>query len=1315
MTDAPTPGTVVLHRPARRWPRPVPTDELIVQPPPAAAAGEGMSLWMQLLFPLVTGLGSVTFVLLNPSGIFIAIAVVVVLASIGLGFGMYWQQRSGARRRAQREAERYLTYLEELAERAETTARLQDEADHFVHPGPVGLWAVVCDRTRVWERRPEDPDFASTRLGLGDVPLATPMRLAEDAGPLTDRDAALVAACRRLIDGWSTVPAQPISVDLRSRPSISLIGPRPATRAIARAMVMELATFCAARDLRLVVCRPAEAGEHWELVKWLPHARGGDGRMLIGDQEVLRRIADDLERRRDDARRRSGAAAEGAAAEEPQAHLLVVLDGFAADSPLARLDVVAELAQHGRELGTSTVFLVETQRDEPTAVDVRVHVRPDGTFDATDASGGSRSGLADPMDTTMAEAIARRLAGLRLDERDRRQTLAQTCRLADLIDLDRPETGRGARPRSERELLRAPLGISAQGEPVVLDLKEPALGGIGPHGLVVGATGSGKSELLRTLTVGLVATHPPEQLSLVLVDFKGGATFAGMADLPHVAGMITNLQADLALVDRMRDALYGEQLRRQELLRRAGNLDSIRDYQRRFAERAGLEPLPYLLVIVDEFGELLTSRPDFIDLFVAIGRVGRSLGMHLLLATQRLDEGRLRGLESHLSYRIALRVFSATESRAVIGSVDAYTLPPVPGSAYLKVDAAAPLRFRVASVSTPHAPPPPPPVRTRIEAFSAEAGPPSGAGAEPSGHRGPTTVQVMVDRLRQGATSRVHQVWLPPLEPVLTLDHLLGPITEDGRRGLTASEWPGRGRLLVPIGMVDRPTEQAKDVLTLDFAGGMGHLAVVGAPQTGKSTLLRTLVCALALTHTPAEVQCYAIDFGGGGLQVLQELPHVGTVCGRFDHERSRRVVSELRTLLDHRERLFREAGVDSAQGLRALRATGGLPDEAYGDVFLVIDNWAGVRQEFEDLEPVILDLAARGLGYGVHLVVTANRWMDIRSNLRDNISGRLELRLNDPNDSEVERRLAASVPAGVPGRGLTPDRRFFQAALPRIDGRAVLEGQQAALEDLVRRAARAWTGPGAPPARVLPRRLLFTDLPAPGEDLEAGVPIGVGEPDLAPVYLDLESGDPHFLVFGDGESGKTTLLRTYLAGLAARSTRDRVAIVVIDYRRGLLEAVPQSLLHAYAPAAAAAMEAVNQVARTLAARMPGGDLSAADLRRRAWWTGPELLVVVDDLDLVVTPSSNPLLPLLDLLAQGHDLGFHLLAARRAAGTARAMFEPVLQRLVDLGTPGLLLSGDRHEGPLLGGQAPTAQPPGRGILVRRHHPPRLVQIAWSPG
>ena len=852
-------------------------------------------------------------------------------------------------------------------------------------------------------------------------------------------------------------------------------------------------------------------------------------------------------------------------------------------------------------------------------------------------------------------------------------------------------------PRAARDVLRVPIGVGAGGEPLHLDLKESAQGGMGPHGLVVGATGSGKSELLRTLVTALAVTHPPEELSFVLVDFKGGATFAGMAALPHVAGMITNLEDDLAMVDRMQASLEGELRRRQELLRAAGNLASVRDHRARRLAGADLEPLPALVVIVDEFAELLSSRPEFIDLFVAIGRLGRSLGMHLLLASQRLDEGRLRGLESHLSYRIGLRTFSAAESRTVLGVPAAYSLPPEPGGGYLKVDTTVFERFRAALVSGPYEAP---------EGAAPVLEPLPGAVV-------PTTMDVVVGRLRH-AGKPAHQVWLPPLDAAYTLDQVLPGLDVTGDRGLVATGWPAVGRLAVPLGLVDRPEDQARSVLVADLSGAEGNLAIVGAPQSGKSTLLRTLVASLALTHAPSEVQVYGVDYGGGTLGALEGLPHVGTVASRLDPERVRRVIGEVEAILTAREELFRSRNIDSTATFRALRSSGALADQPLGDVFLVIDNWPALRSAFEDLDPVVVDIASRGLGYGVHVVVTAGRWMEIRSNLKDSLGGRLELRLTDPADSVVDRRTAVNVPVGVPGRGITKDRLHFQAVLPRIDGVPGAGDLGPAVAALVDRVRDEWPGEPAPPVRVLPTHLAASELPDPAADTEPGIPIGIGETDLAPVRLDLAGGDPHLLVLGDGESGKTTLLRTFLTQLCARTTPAETRVVVVDYRRTLLEVVPSEHLLAYTGAVPAATDAIAKLRHNLVERLPGADLSPQQLRDRSWWSGPELYVVVDDYDLVVTASGNPLAPLLDLLAQGRDLGLHLVIARRVAGSSRALFEPVLQRVKELGSPGILLSGDRQEGPLLGPYRASEQPPGRGLLVRRKQAGTLVQIADTP-
>lgn len=845
------------------------------------------------------------------------------------------------------------------------------------------------------------------------------------------------------------------------------------------------------------------------------------------------------------------------------------------------------------------------------------------------------------------------------------------------------------RQRSPRDTLRAQLGVAADAETVSLDLKEAADGGMGPHGLVIGATGSGKSELLRTLVTALAITHSPEDLSFVLVDFKGGATFAGMAPMPHVAGLITNLEDDLALVDRMRDALMGEQRRRQELLRAAGNLASIGDYQALRTAGTDLEPLPALLVIVDEFAELLSAKPDFIDLFVSIGRLGRSLGIHLLLSSQRLEEGRLRGLESHIRYRIGLRTFSAQESRTVLGAPDAYELPSEPGVGYLKVDTTTFTRFKAALVSTPYVSP----------------------SHDVADRR--TVLDVVVDRLA-AAADPVHQVWLPPLKAVVTLDQLLPELVVEPDRGLVAGGWPGIGQLAAPIGVVDRPEEQKQSLLVVSAGGAAGNLAVVGAPQTGKSTLLWTFVAAFALTHTPAEAQFYCIDYGGGGLATLEALPHVGAVATRLEPDKVRRMVAEVVGVLAQREALFRERGIDSVASMRALRHADNLPEERLGDVFLMVDNWLALRQAFEDLEPSVLDLAARGLGYGIHVVVTANRWIDIRANLRDSLRGRFELRLADPAESVIDRRAGANVAADVPGRGLVAEKLHFQAAVPRVDGKAEATDLQASLEELVAKVASSWPGPTAAPVRLLPPVMNRDQLPQAGDDSRPGVPIALVETDLSPFYLDLEAGDPHFLVFGDGESGKTNLLRTFVAGLCARRSHEEVRVEIIDYRRTLLDIVEPDHLGFYAGAAPAATEGVRMLREVLAKRLPGADVSTGQLRERSWWSGPEHYLVVDDYDLVAGASANPLSPLVEFLAQGRDLGFHLILARRVAGAQRALLEPILLRAKELGSAGLILSGDRAEGPLLSGCRAAALPPGRGLLVRRKDEPVLVQVAWTP-
>jgi S-DNA-T family DNA segregation ATPase FtsK/SpoIIIE len=844
---------------------------------------------------------------------------------------------------------------------------------------------------------------------------------------------------------------------------------------------------------------------------------------------------------------------------------------------------------------------------------------------------------------------------------------------------------------------------------------------MGPHGLVIGATGSGKSELLRTLVTGLAVTHSSEILNMALIDFKGGATFAGMTDLPHVSAVITNLADELTLVDRMGDALRGEMVRRQELLRAAGNYAAVKDYEKARLGGAPLAPLPSLLIIIDEFSELLSSRPEFIDLFVMIGRLGRSLAIHMLFASQNLDEGRIRGLETNLSYRIALRTFSSAASRAVIGVPDAYELPPTPGAGYLRVDTSTLVRFKSAYVSGPlpqqrFDSTQPAPFRFRPMPFTlAPVVTPSSepvvapAPAAPAEGGDQTVMDVMLGRLT-GKGPSAYQIWLPPLGDPSTLDQMLAGLAETEPRGYTLPGWAGLGRLIVPVAVVDKPFEQKRDLLWADLSGSAGHAVVVGGPQSGKSTLLRTLISAFALTHTPQEAQFFLLDFGGGSLSTLSGLPHVSGAAGRLDTERCRRIIAELTGLLADRERLFAENGIDSMAAFRRnpLPLTDG---RRFGDVFLVVDGWITLRQEYEELEEQIGLIAARGLGYGLHVILSANRWLELRTALRDLIGTQFELRLGEPADSAIDRRAATSVPVGRPGRGLTSDKLQFLTALPRVDGRSSIEDLPVGVTDMVKRVEAGWRGERAPQLRLLPRLLPAAALPPPVEG-DHRVPIGVAESDLQPVYVDLDT-EAHFLAFGDTESGKTGLLRLLAAGICARYTPMQAAILVVDYRRSLLGAVKPEHLLEYCGTEQALVNAVGQAEAALRNRIPGPDVTPEQLRDRSWWKGPELFVLADDYDLVVTQSGSPLAPLAPFLPPAKDIGLHMILARRAAGASRAMFEPVLQRLRDLAAPGIVLSGSPDEGPLLGVVKPSTQPAGRGKLVSRRTGMELVQLAHS--
>jgi S-DNA-T family DNA segregation ATPase FtsK/SpoIIIE len=631
-------------------------------------------------------------------------------------------------------------------------------------------------------------------------------------------------------------------------------------------------------------------------------------------------------------------------------------------------------------------------------------------------------------------------------------------------------------------------------------------------------------------------------------------------------------------------------------------------------------------------------------------------------------------------------------------------------------------RFRVAHVSAPYQEqgevPEQPAARAELTVLGLRETP---RPAEPEPAAGPapvigglTWMQVIADRLQRFGQP-VHQVWLPPLPPAIPLDPLLGPLTVEDARGLQASMWPLSGSLRFPVGVIDLPLSQEQQPLVLDFGQMHPHVVLVGAPQAGKSTFLRTVMLSAMLTHTPRELQFACLDYGGGSLHALAGAPHVSGVAVRGERERSQRVLAEALRLISQREELFRELGISSAAEFRQLRDAGELPgDVNAADVCIVIDNWGGLHADLPDVDTLTLGIAARGPGAGVHLLLTANRWGDIRIKLRDDIGARLELRLNDPSESEVNRRTARLVPSGLPGRGISPPGLLFHALLPRADGGESTDGLGEAQDEILAKITASWTGPPAPPVRLLPEVVHLSDLPPAAPAVAGqGALVAIGERDLAPAWIDLTGPDQHCLVIGDGGAGKSSFIRTWMRGLAAVHPPQAIRFMVVDYRRGLAGAVPAPYIGAYAGDAAAARIYAGQLADTLAGRMPPPGISPRELRQRSWWTGPDLYLVVDDYDLVAAMQS-PLQPLIDYIAQGREIGFHVLVARGSSGIARTlMTDPVISHIRELGAAGMLLSADPREGVIIGGVRGMDLPPGRGVLVRRRQENELVQVVLS--
>ena len=1332
-----------------------PSGSLAIQMPPEKAEPASMGNVLMMVVPMLGSTGVMVFMAIQNGGNnnrSMLMGGGMLVAMLGMvGFNMY-RQFSQYRTRVVTQRREYLSYLAETRDAVRKVAKKQRAYYNWVYPDPNALVTLAANGSRLWSREGGTYDLFAFRYGSGTQPLGLVFER-PPIDPMTEMDVVCLSAMERFIDVHDHTDNVGKFLFLGDFSHVELAGEGEAVYDEMRAIMMHLACFIDPSKLKIAVLCSADRLGEWEWVKWMPQARSsivrdavGPARMISTDPaELAEMIGTDIAMR--------GPFQYG---DEIPAypHLLLVCDGaeFPASSPF------------GSFTGIKGVTIMSRAREwtpmkSHTTLRLLIHPNPDrkgaDVVDVITMDSMPEQAFADRLTAVQAEAIARRMTPFanqqNLEEADtpvgrsdesRQMDLMELVGIGDIRDFD-PE--KQWRRREGRERLAAPFGVTPEGQPVVLDIKESSQQGMGPHGLLIGATGSGKSEVLRTLVLALALTHSPEQLNLVLVDFKGGATFAGMSDLPHVSAMISNLESELSLVDRMQDALQGEMVRRQEVLREAGNYANVSEYEAdRIAGKHEFPPLPALFIVLDEFTEMLMAKPEFGEVFIMIGRLGRSLSVHLLLASQKMDLGKARGLESHLSYRIALKTFTENDSREVLGIPDAAKLPPLPGSGFLKAGGDGLVRFRASYVAAP------PPARTLASISEAStAGAPSApieilpftvapvitredtlgdkeeevdqnqeivlAGDEVWADM--SEMDIAVAKMK-GKGYPAHQVWLPPLETPDTFATLMPDLRPDPELGFVSRAWRESGTLRVPLGTVDLPLEQRRETLVLDLSGAGGNFAIVGGPQTGKSTALRTIVQALSLTYTPQEVQFYVMDFGGGTFAGFAGAPHVAGVATRDTTEVRTRMLAEIAAIMDDRERYFGKNAIDSMDTYRRGRLEGRY-DDGYGDVFLVVDGWGALRSEFDSLDREVTTMMSRGLSLGVHLIVSASRWMDFRSEAQDLFGSRLELHTANPKESIVNREGASRIPKGRPGRGIDMAGHEMMIGLPRADAEQDPTTVSQGVAYTIKKIREHLVAGEGPKLRLLPEKITVEEilaqlpeqqiLPTGGGDMI----LGVEESRLGPLVFNTRA-ESHLYLFGDSKTGKSTFLRSIMQEITRLYTPDQAKIIAIDMRRSLMSDVPKEYTLRYITNHEAAMKDLRDTAGFLRGRLPGSDVTAEQIRERSWWSGPEFWVLVDDYDLAVTMSGNPIAELIDLLPQASDIGLHVVLTRRMGGAARATFEKVLQMMGDLAVTGILLSGNPSEGAIINGVKPRRAIPGRAQVVHRDLGVVSAQMASTP-
>lgn len=1109
----------------------VPREEIVIDSPPEKAKMPNNNIIITLI-PLV---GTIIITMLmssnqGKSGVYSVIMVVLAGVTTLLAYVMQVVNTK------KQQFKRYKTYKEYVKDRESLIINKRELMINSIKE--MNPESEECIRfleefnRRIWERTPDHEDFLNVSIGKGEGELTFNIKVPDKSVEI-DKD-KLKDDPRKLKDVYGKIEDIPIFLNLLKDYPVGIYGNRPYTIEFIKNILIKISTLHYYEDVKIAVIHPKEEEEQWNWVKWLPH--------VWTDKKEIRYVADTKESAHNvlntlyDEIKGRKLNEESSEKTKYKAYYVVIV----ADNSLVENEPIMPILESGEGFGAIGIFLYDHIGLVPKDCKKLIEVTDNKNTKLINIENvnDTKELVFDCISNTKCMEFSRRMSPIFVKSSFTQNSLTSYLTLFDLYKVKSENDLEIINYWNSSEVYKTmsvPLGLKAGDEMVYLNLHEKFHG---PHGLVAGTTGSGKSEILQTYIASLAINYHPYDIGIIIIDYKGGGMANQFRDLPHLVGTITNLDGNQ--INRALISIKSELKRRQKIFAES-NVNHIDSYIKLFKKGVVNKPLPHLIIIADEFAELKNDQPDFMAELVSAARIGRSLGVHLILATQKPSGVVDDQIWSNSKFKLCLKVQDTEDSREMIKSPLAANIVE-PGRAYFQVgnneifelfqsawsgakkyddDDVNKKEIEIAEMLVDG---------TRKVIYSSKEA--------TSNKEGKTQLDTIIDKIRnvaiENGIERLQGPWLPPLEKIIYLDEIIG--------AFNLEKWGETKNHINPfIGILDNPEKQIQYNLGINLSED-GHMMIIGSPGVGKTTLIQTLIMSLIRDYTPDMVNIYILDFGTRILKMYEEAPQVGGVITADEEESMKNFMKFIHRQMKKRKDILSQEGVSNTLAYK--EATG----ETLPQIIIIIDNFSAFMELYEDYDEDITKFSRDGANLGISIIITASSTSNVRYKISSNFKVNLTLNCVDKGEySNVFGRVSLE-PSSNQGRGLVKDEQIceFQTALPI---RGETEGERASnIKAMINSMKNHWKGKEAPSIPSVPEILYIDDFLKhnTNENSREEVLIGLDVNEFEYISFNIES--TNFIpVIGKKRSGRSNCLKAMIYSMDRNFDKEKHEIYVFN------------------------------------------------------------------------------------------------------------------------------------------------------------------------